>query len=228
MPGEARAFYEAAAPSYDERHAGPWAAHLRRRERALLARYAGGTVIDIGCGTGTHLRPGWAGMDVARGMLLQARGRGMLVQGDERLPFRDASADTVLCLFSVLNLAPALPAELVRILQPGGRLLLSFATPRDARGQRERVLSSHGRRARLRLFTLREAEALFPACRVLARAGLFSAVRPRWGAWDMRWHERLRLAADRLLPAGRAAMALLVLERLPAQEARSPPPGPPL
>jgi SAM-dependent methyltransferase len=61
----------------------------------------------------------------------QVRHHQMPVVGDmQRLPFRTAAADYVVCVASVLNYAPAAEAiaELSRVLKPGGNLLLHFET----------------------------------------------------------------------------------------------------
>lgn len=119
-------------------------------ERRLLSGVVPltGLVLDVGCGTGrvaAHLRSLGAtvvGLDLSPGMLAVARAADPdvpLVAGSlRRLPLRDASVAAVLAWYSVIHTAPSdLPAvvgELVRVLVPGGALLLAFQS-----GEGERV-----------------------------------------------------------------------------------------
>lgn len=111
---------------------------MARRRRALLAS-ARGTVVEIGAGTGLNLRHYPAGLE--RLVLVEPARRmaGHLDPGRapqdvpvdvvhapaERLPFADASVDTVvstLVLCTVTDPAQAV-AEIVRVLRPDGQLL---------------------------------------------------------------------------------------------------------
>jgi ubiquinone/menaquinone biosynthesis C-methylase UbiE len=111
---------------------------LGERRRALLSR-AEGTVIEVGAGTGENFKHYGASVrrvlatDPDPTMLRQARKRAagstvpvlLGAAAGERLPFRDASADTAvvtLVLCSVDDQA-AVVAELRRVLRPGGKLL---------------------------------------------------------------------------------------------------------
>ena len=106
-------------------------------DRAEVA--AGQDVLDVGCGTGRlataaaqRVGPSGAvtGLDRNDGMLAVARRSGGVAwrQGDAHdLPFPDASFDRVTCAFVLMFLDdPAVAlAETVRVLRPGGRLVVA-------------------------------------------------------------------------------------------------------
>jgi SAM-dependent methyltransferase len=141
---ERHAAYDDVAEAYDEafrdiRVRGPeW--------DFLSARIpAGAVVLDVGCGTGALLRalqPRLAegiGVDVSRGMLARARAHGghrlryAAIDGP-RWPVADHSVDVVVSLLSwrYLDFDPAL-AEVLRVLKPGGRLLVVDMVTRATR-----------------------------------------------------------------------------------------------
>jgi len=134
----ARARFDEAAPDYDRYvRAGEWLA-LRRLRRRLL-RHAGGTVLEVGVGTGLNL-PHYPegvrlfGVDLSEGRLARAQARadalGLEVQLNlmdaAALPFPDRSFDTVASALTLCS--PADPGavldELRRVCKPEGRLLL--------------------------------------------------------------------------------------------------------
>jgi len=104
--------------------------YLGRRPRSLL---------DVGCGTGTHLAEfrktlDVAGVDLSADMLRVARrrlGKGVrLVRGDMRRFSLDAGFDVVTCLFSAIGYMPTRRdrdlaiANFYRHLNPGGVALV--------------------------------------------------------------------------------------------------------
>lgn len=138
--------YDRLAWAYDLYNAPmEWIGGRRRRRRAL--RGARGITLEVGIGTGRNLEhypPGvrLVGLDIAGRMLARAAPRAEklaarvdLVQGDvERLPFPDASFDTVAaaCVFcSVADPVGGL-AEVRRVVRREGRvLLLEHVRPRN-------------------------------------------------------------------------------------------------
>jgi ubiquinone/menaquinone biosynthesis C-methylase UbiE len=129
-----------------ERHCARMAAELPPRARV---------VVDLGCGPGNsakHLRDAVKGtvigIDPARAMLTLARRRDprlALVRADgSALPLRDGSADAV-TMHSVLYLLPDRAAalrEVVRVLRPGGRVLVLEPQHKTAAGTLGGLLSS--------------------------------------------------------------------------------------
>jgi ubiquinone/menaquinone biosynthesis C-methylase UbiE len=110
--------------------------------REIVAGLPAGIAIDVACGTGRHARylaeqgHRVIGVDSAPAMLERAAANvpdAGLAQGELlRLPVADHAADVVVCalaLTHVPDLAAAL-AEFVRVLRPGGHLVIS-----DSRGQ---------------------------------------------------------------------------------------------
>lgn len=106
----------------------------------------GRRLIDAACGTGRWLAEARArgaqafGADLARAMLLQAQAKpgvaGSLAQADlRRLPFRDASADVVICAFSLAYLPALEPAmeALACLVTRGGSLIVSDVHPEGHR-----------------------------------------------------------------------------------------------
>jgi SAM-dependent methyltransferase len=109
-----------------------------RRALALAAIPSGARILDVGCGTGRWMRRYHevglhaVGVDVTPMMLLLARQRGTnspLLAGEaHRLPLADALFDCVSDVTVVQHIPPSLQpqalAEMMRVLKPGGRLIL--------------------------------------------------------------------------------------------------------
>lgn len=111
-----------------------------RDTRPWLCGQAVGDTLEVAIGTGLNL-PHYptdirlTGVEWSEGMLAQARRRAAalgrvvdLESGDARaLRFADASFDTVVCTFALCGIPDdrAALAEMVRVLRPGGRLLLA-------------------------------------------------------------------------------------------------------
>jgi ubiquinone/menaquinone biosynthesis C-methylase UbiE len=108
--------------------------------RAWVCSQAAGRTLEVAIGTGLNLAfyPAGvelAGVDLSPAMLAQARrraaGLGRTVDLREAdalaLPFPDASFDTVVCTFALCAVPDDGPAvgEAVRVLRPGGLLLLA-------------------------------------------------------------------------------------------------------
>jgi ubiquinone/menaquinone biosynthesis C-methylase UbiE len=126
------------ASGYDDKIAGAERS-LLRGGREWFGSRASGRVLEVAIGTGRSL-PFYpdavelTGVDLSPAMLDLARRRAAdlgreleLLEADaESLPFDDARFDTVVCelaLCSIPRPATAI-AEMVRVLKPGGRLLL--------------------------------------------------------------------------------------------------------
>jgi ubiquinone/menaquinone biosynthesis C-methylase UbiE len=130
--------WDKTAPGYDKQMAffeRTWFAGGRQ----WLGERARGRVLEVAIGTGRNL-PHYpadttlTGVELSPAMLAIARQRGAdlgrdvdLREGDaERLPFNDASFDTVVCALSLCTIPQpdVAVAEMHRVLVPGGRLLL--------------------------------------------------------------------------------------------------------
>lgn len=108
--------------------------------RAAAADADGTRVLDVGTGTGKLAAAllerlplaTVVGVDFTLPMLRAARADLRLAQADAlRLPFADGSFDTVASAFVVRNLAGIVQGigEQVRVLRPGGRLIILETTP---------------------------------------------------------------------------------------------------
>jgi len=170
-----RAFYQKYAPRYDHQTA-YYDRVLLGDGRAWACAQSRGAVLEVAIGTGRNL-PYYArgrrltGIDLTPAMLTLARDRArdlgvavaLVVADAQALPFAAASFDSVVCTLG-LNAIPddqAAVAEMVRVLRPGGRLVLlgHVASPyrpvRAAQGLVERWLlplaGDHQTRQPLRL-----------------------------------------------------------------------------
>jgi ubiquinone/menaquinone biosynthesis C-methylase UbiE len=138
-----RACYDAVAPEYAERFADELA--HKPLDRELLSRFAAevggrGQIYDLGCGPGqttaflqacgVNVR----GLDLSAELVREARQRHAGIefeQGDMlALPCADASLAGVVAFYAIVHLSPAglkrALAEMYRVLQTEGRLLLAF------------------------------------------------------------------------------------------------------
>lgn len=117
-------------------------AYSRRRLDLLLARLLPATaaplrLLDVGCGTGHHLKALRArgydavGIDGSGAMLEQARGADpkapLLLSDVTALPFREHSFDAALSVEVLRYLEDPAPLlqEIARVLRPGGRCLVT-------------------------------------------------------------------------------------------------------
>ncbi|MEO3743986.1 methyltransferase domain-containing protein [Plantactinospora sp. B5E13] len=169
---ESQAFFAVRAPRWDSRFGGDLPVYAQAVADTDLP--TGGTVVDVGCGTGRAL-PALrdavgpdgtvVGLDVTPEMLAvarapAARANATLLLADARhLPFPDARVDAVLAAGLLTHLPDSDVGlrELARITRPGGRLVLFHPSGRAA------LAARHGRRLRpdepLAETPLREATA---------------------------------------------------------------------
>ncbi|MFI5959332.1 class I SAM-dependent methyltransferase [Cryptosporangium sp. NPDC051539] len=134
-----RRFWDKQSKSYD-RQMGFMDRRFFRDTRAWICRQAAGETLEVAIGTGLNL-PHYpagvrlTGVEWSPEMLDRARRRATdlgrdadLQTGDaQSLPFPDASFDTVVCTFSLCAIPDDRRAvgEMVRVVRPGGLLLLA-------------------------------------------------------------------------------------------------------
>ncbi len=134
-----RSVYDGLSADYDRR----WAHYIERTTRAALAHMAlrrDETVLDVGCGTGALLArantlvPGerLSGVDLSPAMLDRARAQlpsavGLSVADATALPFDDGVFDVAAScnVFHYIPQPQAALAEMVRVVRPGGRLVVT-------------------------------------------------------------------------------------------------------
>lgn len=134
-----RRYWDRTATRYDERVARVEERYLVPSRRWVCER-AAGEVLEVAVGSGLnlpHYPPGakLIGVDLSEGMLQLARRRAAtarceveLLRADgARLPFGDETFDAVVCTFSLCGFPDprAGVEEMVRVLRPGGSLLLA-------------------------------------------------------------------------------------------------------
>ncbi|MEZ4866725.1 MAG: methyltransferase domain-containing protein [Caldilineaceae bacterium] len=137
--------YDAIAATYAQtRAAAPWVVDFLQQHITRLP--AGATVMELGCGTGNHIRAlaerlphyHYAGFDQSAAMLAQARARTNAVQfsqGDaqEQWPYADHAVDLVYNV-DVIHYIQDLNtffSEAKRVLKPGGSLLIVTDSTED-------------------------------------------------------------------------------------------------
>lgn len=147
--------------------------------RPLIPEVRGKQAVDLGCGTGRWLARLLQqkaalviGVDLSSEMLARARGKdkleGRLVRARcDQLPLRSASADVILCSFTLGYLADLnrFAREVARVAAPGGWVLISdFHPEAHARGWR-RSFRCGGEEIEIRNFahTLAEIKTAFKA-----------------------------------------------------------------
>ncbi|MEU5263254.1 class I SAM-dependent methyltransferase [Amycolatopsis sp. NPDC021455] len=133
-----RRYWDRKSATYDV-EMGVWDRRLFGDSREWACGQAAGDVLEVAVGTGLNLpcypaEVTLTGLDLSEGMLAIARDRARrlgrpvtLRQGSaHELPFAEASFDTVLCTFGLCAIPDpaAAVAEMVRVLRPGGRLIL--------------------------------------------------------------------------------------------------------
>ncbi|MDX3194479.1 class I SAM-dependent methyltransferase [Streptomyces sp. MN03-5084-2B] len=133
-----RRYWDRKSTTYDA-EMGVWDRRLFGDSREWACGRATGEVLEVAVGTGLNL-PHYpaevtlTGLDLSAGMLAIARDRAdrlgrpvTLREGSAHdLPFADAAFDTVLCTFGLCAIPDPAAAvgEMVRVLRPGGRLVL--------------------------------------------------------------------------------------------------------
>jgi len=232
MPTET--IYQKTADVYDIRHNSPTTERVRRLEVSLIRKYAKGKTLDVGCGTGYHLDlvEDITGLDPSREMLEKAKRKGKkLVLGKwEKLPFQDMSFDTVLCLFSVLNVCDAekTAREIRRVLKPGGLAIVSVASVWDhthmgfwkkLRTNPEKFRTKNfrvsGERAKLTLFMKQDFLSLFEGFSIVRTDSLYRIVKPGWNNFsDFSVREKLLLRMERIFPKDYGNMYFGVFKKI--------------
>ncbi len=136
-------YWDRKSRTYDK-EMGYWDRRLFGDSRPWACGQATGDVLEVAVGTGLNL-PHYpddvrlTGVDLSDRMLDLARGRdrtATLRQADAHaLPFADGSFDTVVCTFGLCSIPDpdTAVAEMVRVLRPGGRLILVDHVPSTSR-----------------------------------------------------------------------------------------------
>jgi ubiquinone/menaquinone biosynthesis C-methylase UbiE len=134
-----RRSWDEQAPHYDKSMSFVERRLFGSEHRPWVGSRATGRTLEVAIGTGLNLEHFsgdviLTGLDLSQEMLTIARAKTMallldveLRQGDaHRLPFDDASFDSVVCTYSLCNIPdPRLAvAEMRRVLVPGGKLIL--------------------------------------------------------------------------------------------------------
>ncbi len=135
MEHDAKKLYDSTAHNYDKRHDNATMKYMRKKEYYMVRKYAKGKTLDIGCGTGEHLNlvKSVTGLDISYSMLKEAakKSSASLIQANaESLPIKSGCFDSVLCMFTVLNICDYIAAikEMSRVLKKDGIAIVSVAS----------------------------------------------------------------------------------------------------
>jgi SAM-dependent methyltransferase len=148
---------------------------MNRTALELVAPAPGERVLEIGFGGGALLRmmqtrgAEVAGVDLSEAMVRRLRGFDVHVASAERLPFAVGAFDAAVSLNSLYFWPEPEAAfeEIVRVLRPGGRMVIGFEPPEELR-------KWPGHRHGFRLFEVAEVKALMEG------AG-FTGIAEQWG-----------------------------------------------
>ena len=230
---QAKDLYDRTAIEYDLRSGNPYTERVRAMEASLISGHAGGKVLDAGCGTGYHLRAvrNAQGIDISEEMVELARhtGKKVRVGNVERMKFKDRGFDTVLCMYSVLNVVDWKKGikELCRVA--GDIVISSVASVYDKgytlsekKGLRpdrySKVKKMHVSKNKmvLRLFTKDEIVKEFSrnGFVLVEFDSVFRGVIPHWGLWKkLSLGERFSLFMERFKPVEYGCMYGMVFKR---------------
>jgi ubiquinone/menaquinone biosynthesis C-methylase UbiE len=228
-------FYDSTASKYDIRHDNATTRHMRKIELQVLRQYSKGFVLDVGCGTGVYsdISENYAGIDPAKNMALIANkksGKFFAVAKAEHLPFHDKSFDTVICMFTVLNLCDVFRAvrEMRRVLKDGGILVVSVASVWDKKnyGFMDKIMGKHISETKnvriekekliFKLFAKKELVKLFEKeeFRLLEFRGVYRWQEPFWNKYkDFNFLQKIKLGIEVFLPAGTGRIYIAVFRK---------------
>lgn len=189
--------FDSKAGNYDAWYETPAGRLVDRIEREAIYSFlepkAGTSLLDIGCGTGNYSLPlakrglKVTGVDVSTSMLDVARLKAAQDRLDVKffqanaccLPFPDNYFDHVISVSAlefVPDLAQALQ-EAMRVLKPGGRLVVGLIGKDSAWGQYYREKAKQKPNSvfnQAKLYTLEELRLAMPGQRISVRAVLFT------------------------------------------------------
>ncbi|MBI4170889.1 MAG: class I SAM-dependent methyltransferase [Candidatus Aenigmarchaeota archaeon] len=236
MENHAKSLYNYTAKFYDRRHNNDATRHLRKRELELLRKYAHGFILDVGCGTGVYagLFENYTGMDISKRMINEAmkKSKKLYAAADaEKIPFKDGSFDSVICMFTVLNLCDYRKAvkEMHRALKKNGRLIVSVASVWDRKNY-SFWTRLNGRfdsdvknvriekdRLRFRLFTKDELIKIFQYAgfELLEFHGVYKWQEPYWNRYvKFGMTAKIKLVLERLLPSKTGRIYIAVFRKV--------------
>ena len=200
MKKDVRAVYAKTAGIYDRRNSNPYTMKMRKMELRFLKRFAKGRILDVGCGTGFHLPylGDVVGLEPIEEMRkIAEKHRKRVVDGDvENLSFRDNEFDTVVCMYSVLNIVRWERAikEMCRIAKSGVVLSVSSVYDKGYTLEEKKSLNMdryvqtksvhvHGMKMTMHLFTKEEITREFEknGFDLIAFDSLYRGATPKWG-----------------------------------------------
>lgn len=214
-------FYSETAKIYDIRHESPTTKHLRRFEGKAVKRFSRGMVLDAGCGTGRWMDHASVGIDISRDMLKLCKKKSLVIGNNEAIPFTENAFDTILCMFSILNVSDheKTIGEFARILKFRGKVIISVSSLWDRnytfqrkmelrKGGRSKQLSYKkfrvlGKHTILKLFSKEELIEMFRkrGFELVFFDSVFILQKPHWNNFRrFSLPEKIKLFIERFLP----------------------------
>jgi ubiquinone/menaquinone biosynthesis C-methylase UbiE len=166
---ESRATFDKLAPRYDRHYYGSHGRHQYQRVMSAAAGWSFGSVLDVGCGTGSLLallkreNVALAGVDLSLGMITEAKKRlgeaaDLRVADSEALPWAAGSFDLVVSTDSFHHYPDPLKAlsEMKRVLKKGGHLVIADVWAPTPIRQLGNLLVGLGREGDVRVYSVGE------------------------------------------------------------------------
>lgn len=155
MSQSVKEYYDSIAIEYDSsRFENSYGEFIDKQERKFIEKYLldNTDVLNLGCGTGRFMEYSSVGLDFSAEMLEVAKKKHphkLYINAPAENSGLEANTfDTILCFHVIMHLDPKLSSEILteslRILKPGGRLIIDFPSKARRKLTRYKAENWHG------------------------------------------------------------------------------------